>query len=209
MVRVKTTSLAARLVQVVLAIYLSLAIVLTIGQLALEYQNEKQRFTQEVENIATTFAPIIAKSLWNVDEEQTRVTLQGVLGINYDVLSVKLLDANARVLHEFAPTTEKHRLFSDWPLLHQLTKPFLEEYVFKYDLFYTGGFTSNQKIGALLLTSNSDVILSRAAHTFFITMVSAVFKTTLLSFIFYFILRIMVGKPLMRITRVIRIKGLP
>ncbi|HMY40901.1 MAG TPA: histidine kinase dimerization/phospho-acceptor domain-containing protein, partial [Marinagarivorans sp.] len=204
MVRVKTTSLAARLVQVVLAIYLSLAIVLTIGQLALEYQNEKQRFTQEVENIATTFAPIIAKSLWNVDEEQTRVTLQGVLGINYDVLSVKLLDANARVLHEFAPTTEKHRLFSDWPLLHQLTKPFLEEYVFKYDLFYTGGFTSNQKIGALLLTSNSDVILSRAAHTFFITMVSAVFKTTLLSFIFYFILRIMVGKPLMRITRVMQ-----
>lgn len=204
MVRVKTTSLAARLLQVVLAIYLSLALVLTIGQLALEYQNEKRRFTQEVENIATTFAPIVAKSLWNVDEEQTRVTLQGVLGINYDVLSVKLLDVHGHVLHEFSPVNEKHPLFSDWPLLHQLTKPFLEEYRFEYDLFYAGGFTSNQKIGSLLLTSNSDVILNRAAHTFFITIVSAAFKTSLLSFIFYFILRIMVGKPLMRITRVMQ-----
>jgi signal transduction histidine kinase len=204
MVRVKTTSLAARLLQVVLGIYLSLALVLTVGQLALEYQNEKRRFTQEVENIANTFAPIISKSLWNVDEEQTRVTLQGVLGINYDVLSVKLLDVNGGILHEFAPSTEKHPLFSDWPLLHRLTKPFLEEYVFEYDLFYTGGFTNNQKIGALILTSNSDVILNRAAHTFFITILSAAFKTSLLSFIFYFILRIMVGKPLMRITQVMQ-----
>jgi len=204
MVRVKTTSLAARLLQVVLAIYLSLAIVLTIGQLALEYQNEKQRFTQEVENIATTFAPIISKSLWNVDEEQTRVTLQGVLGINYDVLSVKLLDAKGGVLNEFTPATDKHRLFSAWQLLRPLTKPFLEEYRFEYDLFYAGGFTTNQKVGTLVLTSNSDVILNRAAHTFLITIISAAFKTALLSFIFYFIVRIMVGKPLMCITRVMQ-----
>ncbi len=204
MVRVKTTSLAARLLRVVLAIYLSLAIVLTLGQLALEYQNERQRLTQEVENIATTFAPIISKSLWNVDDEQTRVTLQGVLGINYDVLTVKLLDANGSVLQEFAPAMDKHRLFSNWPLLHALTKPFLEEYVFEYNLFYTGGFTSNQKIGALVLTSNSDVILNRAAHAFLITIISAAFKTALLSLIFYFILRIMVGQPLTRITRVMQ-----
>ncbi|HEY6527140.1 MAG TPA: ATP-binding protein [Cellvibrionaceae bacterium] len=200
----KNKSLAGRLLKVVLAFYLSLAIVLTLGQLALEYKNEKLRLTQEVGNVATTFAPIISKSLWNVDEEQTKVTLEGVLGINYDVLTVKLRDSKGVLLYEFAPKSEKHLLFSRWPWLHDLTKPFLEHYVFEYDLYYAGGFTSNQLIGSLVLTSNSDVVLNRATHTFLIIVISAIVKTSILSLLFYFIVRAMVGVPLMRFTKVIQ-----
>lgn len=197
-------SLAVRLLRVVLAIYLSMAIILTLGQLALEYQNERKRLTQEVENVATTFAPIISKALWSVDEEHTKVALQGVLGINNDVLNVKLLDTSGSLMYEYSATEDKHRLSTQWPWLNKITKPFLEYYVFEYKLSYQSGFTNSQSIGTLILASNSDVVLNRAAHTFLITILSAVVKTSILSLIFYFIVRSMVGRPLLSITNVIQ-----
>lgn len=193
-------SLAANLLRVVLAIYLSLAILLTLGQLALEYQNEKQRLTEEIENAATTFSPIISQALWNVDEEQTKASLLGVLGINYDVLNVQLLDADGMLLYEFDSPADKHTFSKSWPWAGQLADLFLERYVYGYDLFYESDFTTNRKIGRLVLKSNSNVVLSRAAHTFLITIISAMFKTSLLAVIFYVIMRRMVGRPLKQIT---------
>lgn len=198
--RAPSRSLAANLLRVVLAIYLSLALLLTLGQLALEYENEKRRLTQEIENVANTFNPIISKALWNVDEEQTRTSLLGVLGINYDVLNTQLLDTDGEVLYEFDSSAEKNHVTTQWPILRHLTDWFLENYSFEYDLYYASDFTPPQKIGRLVLHSNSNVVLNRAAHTFLITIISAMFKTALLAVIFYLIMRTMVGRPLKRIT---------
>lgn len=198
--RAPSRSLAANLLRAVLAIYLSLALLLTFGQLALEYENEKRRLTQEIENVANTFNPIISKALWNVDEQQTRTTLQGVLGINYDVLNTRLLDTDGEVLYEFDSSAAKNHITTQWPVLRHMTNWFLENYSFEYDLYYTSDFTASQKIGRLVLQSNSNVVLNRAAHTFLITIISAMFKTALLAVIFYLIMRVMVGRPLKRIT---------
>ena len=119
-------SLAANLLRVVLAIYLSLALLLTVGQLALEYENEKRRLTQEIENVANTFNPIISKALWNVDEEQTRTSLQGVLGINYDVLNAQLLGTNGDMLYEFDSSAAKNHFTSQWAILRHMTEWFME-----------------------------------------------------------------------------------
>jgi signal transduction histidine kinase len=175
-------------------------LLLTLGQLALEYQNEKRRLTQEIDSVATTFAPIISKALWNVDEEQTKASLLGVLGINYDVLNTQLLDAEKNILYDFDSPANKGHIFEDWPIITRLTSLFLENYLFEYDLYYVSDFTAEQKIGTLVLQSNSNVVFNRAAHTFLITIISAIFKTSLLALIFYFIMRIMVGRPLEQIT---------
>lgn len=174
------------------------------GQLALEYQNEKKRLTEEIENVARTFTPIISKALWNVDDEQLKTSLLGVLGINYDVLQVQLLDGNGIPLFEFHSPADKHTFMKDWPGVNYLAELFLEKYEFRYDLFYQSDFTSHRRIGQLVLNSNSNVVLNRASHTFLITIVSAIFKTSLLATIFYIIMRIMVGVPLTRITSAMR-----
>jgi signal transduction histidine kinase/CheY-like chemotaxis protein len=207
-------SLAANLVRTVLTIYLSLALLLTLGQLALEYQNEKHRLAKEIESVANTFSPIISKALWNVDEEQTQASLHGVLGINFDVLNTQLLDSDGQVLYDFyssAPINQvfKNSLFenhvvTDWPVIGQLTRWVLEDYRFQYDLYYASDFTAEHKIGELILQSNSYVVFNRAAHTFLITIISAIFKTTLLAIIFYWIMHLMVGRPLKQITSAMR-----
>lgn len=186
--------------RVILAIYLSLALLLTLGQLALEYQNEKRRLNAEIKNVATTFSPIISKALWNVDDEQIQTSLQGVLGINYDVLHVKLLDARGERLFEFDSPSKKHQAVKTWPVIGRVTQVFLDDYTYQYPLFYESDFTSNRQIGLLVLSSNSNVVLARAAHTFLITIISAMFKTALLAGIFYVIVQRMVGSPLKQIT---------
>lgn len=177
---------------------------LTLGQLALEYQNEKRRLNAEIENVANTFNPIISKALWNVDDEQITTSLLGVLGINYDVLNVRLLDVSGERLYEFDTPSDKHKTIESWPAIGRLAEFFLDHYSYEYSLVYQSDFTGRREIGRLVLSSNSNVVLARAAHTFLITIVSALFKTVLLAAIFYFILRRMVGVPLKQITLAMR-----
>lgn len=181
-----------------------MALLLTLGQLALEYQNEKRRLNAEIKNVATTFSPIISKALWNVDDEQIRTSLRGVLGINYDVLHVQLLDARGERLFEFDSPSNKHQAVKTWPVIGRVTQVFLDDYTYQYPLFYVSDFTSNRQIGLLVLSSNSNVVLARAAHTFLITIISAMFKTALLAGIFYVIVQRMVGSPLKQITHAMR-----
>lgn len=197
-----TGSLAAKLLRVVLGIYLSLAVLVTIGQLFLEYRNEKRRLTVEINSAAQTFGPILSQALWNVDDEQTRSALAGVLGINYDVLQVQLLDPDGKLIHQLQSASPQTSPVQYLPFLRKDPgSPLYEQFNFGFDLTYNSQYTGEQKVGSLVLSSDSHVVLNRAAHTFLITIISAVFKTALLWLIFYFIMRRMVDKPLTQVTR--------
>jgi uncharacterized protein (TIGR02284 family) len=195
------SSLARNLLRVTLTFYLSLAFLLTLGQLILEYRNEKNRLGEEIENVALTFNPIISKALWNVDEDQTLASLQGMLKINHDIKEIELMDANNIQLHHQTPqdiganSTDKNSL---------LAKIFFDKYDYSYKVTYSSEYTQEKVVGYIVLKSNSLVVLNRAAHTFLITIISAIFKTLLLSAIFYFIIQKMVGRPLKKITHKMR-----
>src|SRR5690606_11775448 len=133
--------------------------------------------------------------------EQTRSALAGVLGINYDVLQVQLLNTNGTLIHQLqsAPQSSPVEFL---PFLRKDPDSALyEQFNFGFDLTYDSQYTGTQKVGSLVLSSDSHVVLNRAAHTFLITIISAVFKTALLWLIFYFIMRRMVDKPLTQVTR--------
>ncbi len=194
-------SLAAKLLRVVLGIYLSVALLVTIGQLILEYRNEKSRLSTEIHSAAQTFGPILSQSLWNVDTEQTKAALLGVLGINYDVLNVKLLNISGETAHEYeSPGSQASVRFLPF-LTKNTASPWYETYTYAFDLEFNSDYTGDYKVGTLVLSSDSHVVLNRAAHTFMITIISALFKTAFLCLIFYFIMHRMVGRPLRQVTR--------
>ncbi len=194
-------SLAAKLLRVVLGIYLSVALLVTTGQLILEYRNEKSRLSSEIHSAAQTFGPILSQSLWNVDVEQTKAALLGVLGINYDVLNVKLLNISGQTIHEYeSPGIRSSVKFLPF-LKKDAASPWYEAYNYAFDLEFTSDYTGDYKVGTLVLSSDSHVVLNRAAHTFLITIVSALFKTGFLCLVFYFIMHRLVGRPLRQLTR--------
>ena len=195
------TSLAKSLLRVTLTLYLSLAFLLTLGQLILEYKNEKARLSSEVENVILTFNPIISKALWNVDEEQTLASLQGMLNINHDIKHIELLDTNNNVLHKTSQKIHKKEYLANNSIISRFI---FDEYSYRHKIAYSNEYIEEQVIGNLVLKSNSIVVFNRAAHTFFITIISAIFKTLLLCIIFYLIINQLIGKPLERITKIMR-----
>lgn len=198
--RVRVT-LAAKLLKVVLGIYLTVAISVTVVQLFLEYHNEERRLAKEIRNAAGTFGPILSQQLWTVDDEQVVDALKGILEINSDVTEVKLLSPDNRtVIHHFQ-SDRLRRKQSTSTHDGQTANPFFETFDFYFNLSYESDYTETQLVGVLVLSSNTNIVLRRASHTFFITFLSAILKTFFLWLIFYVIMQRMVGQPLTLVTR--------
>lgn len=195
-----TTTLAAKLLKVILGIYLSVAVSVTVVQLFLEYHNEERRLAKEIRNAAGTFGPILSQQLWTVDDEQVVEALKGILEINSDVTEVKLLSPDdRRVVHHFRSKRVQN---AEHPINEKTDKRILfNAFEFHFNLNYESDYTDAQLVGILVLSSNSNIVLQRAAHTFLITILSAILKTFFLWLIFYVIMQRMVGRPLTLVTR--------
>ncbi|MBS0543246.1 MAG: response regulator [Proteobacteria bacterium] len=71
--------LAHRLTRYVLACSLGFAVVSTALQLAIEYRREMRLIDQRLELIRSGYLGSLARSLWDVDDDQLRLQLQGIL----------------------------------------------------------------------------------------------------------------------------------
>ncbi|MBV1877344.1 MAG: response regulator [Pseudomonadales bacterium] len=197
-------SLAMKLLRVSLGFYLVIALSLTFLQLVLEYDNEKRRLTSELEQVSITFMPILAQSLWNFDEENTAASLKGILRINRDIHKVQILDGDMQVVHELlAENTGLDQLPGETSNSDNLL-PGLSTtegaFSLTYPIFFESEYTRKTNLGTLVLFSSTSVVLQRAAYTFYITLVSAIFKTGFLWLIFYIVMNKMIAKPLKQMT---------
>lgn len=186
-------SLARRVLRVVLGLYFTIAISITALQLILEYTNERDRLVDEIEQVAQTFRPIVLQALWNLDDTQIQASLEGILGTNKDVLSVEVRDVSGSTTH-FVDRKTGTAVTPEQAA--QRSSTLVERYYFEFDLLYSNEFTGTQNLGSLIFVTNSNVVLKRASHTFYITIISAFLKTTILCLIFYIAVKKMIGGPM-------------
>ncbi|PCJ17262.1 MAG: hypothetical protein COB04_09095 [Gammaproteobacteria bacterium] len=201
-----SSSLAAKLLRLVMEIYFVVAMSLTGVQLFLEYQNEKDRLVSEVEHIIDTFEPILAQGFWNLDELQLNSTMHGMLTNNY-ILGVKLTEIDHQRLMAFGTVKSKEgetivvkedgeHAFDD-----STQTAFSTIYEFKREVKYQPEKGEAEVVGHVVVYSSSGVVLKRASYTFLITVVNAAIKTFFLWVIFYIILSRLVARPLSVISR--------
>ena len=69
--------LAHRLTMYVLACSLCFALLSTVLQVGIEYQREMRQIDQRLELIRSGYVASLARSLWDVDDEQLRLQMQG------------------------------------------------------------------------------------------------------------------------------------
>ena len=86
--------LAHRLTMYVLACSLGFALLSTVLQVGIEYQREMRQIDQRLELIRSGYVASLARSLWDVDDEQLRLQMQGILFIP-DVGGLRLQGAEA------------------------------------------------------------------------------------------------------------------
>lgn len=201
-----TSSLAGRLLKLVLEIYFIVAMSVTSVQLFLEYQNEKDRLADEIEHVITTFEPILAQGFWNLDVQHLESTMHGLL-TNQQVIGVQILDTNnERMMAYGLVKSEDEQIY----LIDELGEKVAKEnqqnaistvYEFRRSVSYKDRNKDKEVLGHVVLYSSSEIVLQRASYTFGITLINAIIKTFFLWLIFYFVLNKMVAKPLGDITR--------
>ncbi len=81
--------LAHRLTMYVLACSLGFALLSTVLQVGIEYRRELRQIDQRLELIRSGYVASLARSLWDVDDEQLRLQMQGILYIP-DVSGLRL-----------------------------------------------------------------------------------------------------------------------
>jgi hypothetical protein len=199
------SSLAAKLLRTVLSIYFIVAMSATTLQLFLEYGNEKERLAVEIGHVAETFNPILAQSIWNLDDEQIKSSLEGVL-INSDVLGVQIRDEQDEIIASLGIVrAEGGRIIrvvegEETALNASTDDKLLGLYHFENDIVFDSQFRGRQTVGKLILYTSSDVVFQRATYTFYITIINAIIKTLFLWIIFYVILNRLVAGPLNQLT---------
>ncbi len=195
----KRKNLARQLITVILGLYFVVAATATSIQLILEFQNEKNRLSKQIESLAHTFQASASKALWNYDEDQLSAALLG-MSRNQEVIGVEIIgmtlpqrigqifdDQGARITIE--------------PLTGKITAINAQGF---YDRLYLQNFPllspdDGSKIGSIKLYSSSLTVIERTYTTIVLTILSAIVKTLALSLITFYIINRYVGKPLTKL----------
>lgn len=72
-------SIAARILQVVLGLYIIIAFVISAGQLWINFSHHKVEIKQNISDVENTFMDGLAVSLWNMDKESLAASVEGIL----------------------------------------------------------------------------------------------------------------------------------
>ena len=76
-------SLAIRLLSYILICSFALAIIITLLQLLLDYQNDLTKIDASIEQVESSFVEPLATSLWNFDKEQIEIQSKGIMKLPY------------------------------------------------------------------------------------------------------------------------------
>lgn len=198
-------SIAARLLRLIFGAYLVVAVLVTCMQLALEYRDTEKRVVAEIHAMQSTFGRAISDAMWNYNAEVLRGIVSGIKEIPI-VQGVKIDDEKGALVHALGTLQdERGRRFRATPegrLAPAEPKDGLFDEVLsrEYPIVYTDEHGAQRLIGRWTVYSNQQVIVDRVKYAFFLILVNAVLKTLALWFIFLYVVRRWLGRPLQQLS---------
>lgn len=200
-------SITRQFIQRVFALYCFVAIAVTAIQMTVEYTHAKHTIFDELATNENIFGPVLAQSLWDLDREQMHSVLQGMLTIPA-VVGVSL-EQNNTVLASVGKTAsiesiennhlQRSNANSSSELVHHDSDDTFSV-VFPVVLDYQG---EKRVIGQTRVYSDSSVIINRVGVGFIVLVINAVIKTIALWFIFLWIGKKLLNRPLTDLTEAI------
>ncbi|MCP5076993.1 MAG: histidine kinase, partial [Psychromonas sp.] len=115
-------SLSTRLLSYILLCSSALAIVITLIQLMWDFQQDVGKIEASIDQIESSFLQPMAASLWNLDEEQIQIQIEGIMNLS---------DMQYVLIHEVLGNSEV-------PLVEQGTLKEKFDISKKFDLTYQG-----------------------------------------------------------------------
>ncbi|MEV3821886.1 MULTISPECIES: ATP-binding protein [Aeromonas] len=170
--------LSYRLLSYILVCSTVLALIITVLQLAWDYRKDVAVIEDSIGQIEASFLQPIAASLWNLDEEQVKVQIEGIMNLpNMQFVMVKEMLGNSEV-----------------PLLTQGVERESYDISKEFNLTYQG-----EVVGKLFVAASLEQIYQRLIEKSVLIMVSQTIKTLVVSFCILIIIYYLVVRHINRI----------
>ncbi len=200
-------SIATRLLRIIFGIYLTIAIIVTVIQLGIEYFNVKKDVIEEVKSLHISFYSSLNEALWKFDGDQLKTLLKGIWE-NQVIVGVRIdnhqQDGNMEILG-WVIDVEGH-----YHLVGQENKEFLHimegerfftfiEYEFPFT--YIDEYHNEYDLGKGIFYSSNQVVFNRIKYGFMLIIINSVVKTLALWIIFLVVVRRFLIHPLVDLTQ--------
>ncbi|MBF0451376.1 MAG: response regulator [Candidatus Magnetomorum sp.] len=198
-IRIKD-SIATQLLKVVFSFYLIVTITLTITHMSAEFFNTKKSVEHEMETIEQTFAPGLAKALWDLNIEQLQPIFLGMVEFP-TILGVKLENASGKEIGASGIITGENNQIVD--VKSDEERCIIETYkgLFHYSFPIIHQHRDRTiELGKATIYSSMSVVFDKVKLGFLFIVVNAIIKTVVLWVLFLWIFRNLLGKPLESLT---------
>lgn len=193
----KKTTLSRQLLKVILSIYFSVTILVTIIHIVSEYYFTKSQIHNEIEKISATYGPGLSNAFWSMDVSQIRSIGKGI--INFEIIrGVDIRDNNTHIFRAgIIEENGKEIVVDESGDIKNVSSTGLFQHTFDVKFKFND---QQRKLGTVTLYSDSSVILDRLKVGFFFILMNAAFKTAVLVALFLWAFKKYLVRPLESMT---------
>ncbi|WP_053081536.1 GGDEF domain-containing protein [Methylobacterium aquaticum] len=195
---VRDRALAGRLMRTIFGCYIVVAVGLTAVQMFVAYRAASQRLQDDVAALQRTFSPGIEDAMWRYNGEVLRGILAGMQEIP-TVLGVEVRDEAGRRVQAIGSFTDEAgaiwhvgRNAEAQPHAHRFGTPFSRT----FPVVHTDENGRIYPIGSWTVHSDDSIAIEQVKNTLSVILINSAIKSLMLWFIFYMVIRRMVGRPL-------------
>lgn len=193
-------SLATQMLRMVFSFYLIVTCAVTLTHMSAEFFKTKEGISYELMVIGNNFTPGLTKALWDMNLEQITPTLQGIMQFP-SVVGVKFTDQRGEDIGALGMITRGEQVVQ---VNADGSKTEVGGYTGLFDYRFPISYEHRGKVmglGNVTLYSSTDVIIDKVKLGFTFIVANSVIKTVALWWLFIWIFRSMLSRPLRALTK--------
>jgi signal transduction histidine kinase len=198
-------SIAARLLRIIFCCYFIVTVVVTLVQLTAEYKHTEERLVQEIRAMQHTFGPGIADAMWRFNDDVLRGILSGMKELPV-VAGIKVADDSGKIVRAVGTVLDEQGVKlaadADGKLAppQDSDGPFAQMFSQRFPIVFNDENGQSRVIGTWTVYSSQRIIVKQVEYGFFLILVNSVIKTCALWFIFLFVVRRYLARPLRQLS---------
>ena len=193
-----------QLLAVVFSLYVFFAITVTLTHMIAEYYNTKNNIQRDLVTFQKTFEQGLAAQLYNLDDQAVSGIMQGMIKIPV-IIGVKvknLVDEESAMGVIEGAQGNSVTISQDGQFQQQQKRLFFSELIsHEFQLYYMDESGDKYAAGSCIIYSSEAIVFKQVQYGFIFILANAVLKTLALWFIFLYMGRIFLSRPLTALTQ--------
>ena len=167
-------SISFEVIRYITLYYFSIAVLLTIIQIIMEYNDIRQNISSSIQEITSSFNESLTNSLWEFNDTQTHTILTGILE-SPSVMGVRLVGIDGRTIVQLGQTIEENYK----PIDNIFLKYVSPQRLFSFEKVLSKNLNGSgqEVIGSLYIYSGNKIILDQLSRIIFYILINSILKT--------------------------------